>query len=99
MAPPRSRATPGAYDRGQRIELEAHLAALTAAKRRAHDLRGRARLRQACPHADAFLDVLARGGELLTRHTTAVLRLLDEYDPGELDAALADAVARETLSA
>ena len=31
--------------------------------------------------------------------TTALLRLLDQYDPGELDAALADAVARDTLSA
>jgi len=87
------------YDRGQRLEVEAHLAALTAAKRRAHDLRGRARLRQACPHAEAFLDGLARRGESVARHTTALLRLLDEYDPGELDAALADAVARDMLSA
>lgn len=87
------------YDRGQRIEAEAHLAALTAAKRRAHDLRGRDRLRQVCPHADAFLDALARRGEPLARHTTALLRLLDQYDPGELDAALADALARDALSA
>ena len=28
-----------------------------------------------------------------------MLRLLDQYDPGELDAALADAVARDALSA
>jgi transposase len=90
---------PRSYDRGQRIEAEAHLAALTAAKRRAHELRGRDRLRQACPHADAFLDALARRGEFVARHTTALLRLLDQYDPGELDAALADAVARDALSA
>jgi transposase len=90
---------PRSYDRGQRIEAAGHLAALTAAKRRAQDLRGRDRLRQACPHAAAFLDALARRGEPLARHTTALLRLLDQYDPGELDAALADAVARETLSA
>jgi hypothetical protein len=63
------------------------LAALTAAKRLAHELRGRDRLRQACPHADAFLDALGRRGELVARHTTALLRLLDQYDPGELDAA------------
>ncbi|MGH7322092.1 MAG: Mu transposase domain-containing protein, partial [Candidatus Rokuibacteriota bacterium] len=87
------------YDRGQRVEDDAHLAALVAEKRRAHDLRGRDRLRHACPHADAFLDALARRGELLARHTTALLRLLDQYDPGELDAALADALARDTLSA
>ena len=90
---------PRSYDRGQRIEAEGHLAALTAAKRRAHELRGRDRLRQACPHADAFLDALARRGELVARHTTTLLRLLDQYDPGELDAALADAVARDAVSA
>jgi Mu transposase, C-terminal domain len=87
------------YDRGQRIEADDHLAALTAAKRRAHELRGRDRLRQACPHADAFLDALARRGEFVARHTTALLRLLDQYDPGDLDAALADAVARDAVSA
>jgi transposase len=90
---------PRSYDRGPRIEAAAHLAALTAAKRRAQDLRGRDRLRHACPHAHAFLEALARRGEPLARHTTALLRLLDQYDPGELDAALADAVAREALSA
>jgi hypothetical protein len=87
------------YDRGQRIEAEAHLAALTAAKHRAHDLRGRDRLRQACPHAHAFLDALARRGERLAPHTTHLLRLLDDYDASELDAALADALARDALSA
>src|SRR5712692_4383743 len=90
---------PRSYDRGQRIETEAHLAALTAAKRRAHDLRGRDRLRHAWPHADAFLDALARRGERLAPHTTALLRLLDQYDPGELDTALADALVRDALSA
>ncbi len=90
---------PRRYGRGQRIEAEGHLAALTAAKRRAHDLRGRAHLRQVCPHADAFLDALARRGERLAPHTMALLRLLDQYDAGELDAALADAVARDALSA
>ena len=90
---------PRSYDRGRRIEAEAHLAALTAAKRRATELRGRDRLRQACPHADAFLSGLAQHGEPLGRHTTALLRLLDQYDAGELDTALAEAVARDALSA
>ena len=86
-------------DRGQRIEVEAHLAALTAAKHRAHDLRGRDRLRQACPHANAFLEALARRGEPLARHTTTLLGLLDQYAPDDLDAALADALARDAVSA
>src|SRR5207247_114363 len=42
------------YDRGQRLEDDAHLAGLVAEKRRAHELRGRDRLRSACPQADAF---------------------------------------------
>jgi transposase len=87
------------YDRGHRIELATHLAALTAAKHRAHELRGRDRLRQACPQADAFLDALARRGEVLARHTLALLRLLDQYGAAALDAALADALARGALSA
>jgi len=86
------------YDRGQRIEAEGHLAALTAAKHRAHELRGRDRLRQACPHADAFLDALARRDDLLARHTTALLQCLEQYGAADLDAALAEAVAREILS-
>jgi transposase len=42
------------YDRGQRLEDPAHLAALTAAKRHAHELRGRDRLRHACPRQTPF---------------------------------------------
>src|SRR5438552_2487187 len=50
------------YERGQRVEDDAHLAGLVAAKRHAHDLRGRDRLRQVCPHADAFVEALAVRG-------------------------------------
>jgi transposase len=61
------------YDRGQRIEDEAHLAALVRDKRRAYDLRGRDRLRQSCPHADAIREVLdsawSRGRESNPRPT------------------------------
>jgi transposase len=90
---------PRSYDRGQRIEADEHLAALTAAKRHAHELRGRDRLRQACPQAAAFLDALARRDQPLARHTTALLRLLDQYGPAELDAALTEALGRGALSA
>ncbi len=87
------------YDRGQRLEDIAHLAALAREKRRAHDVRGRDRLRSACPHADAFLDALALRGEPLAGHTATVLRLLDQYGPAEVDTAVAEAVARGALSA
>ncbi len=90
---------PRSYDRGQRIEDDAHLAALVAEKRRAHELRGRDRVRQACSHADAFLEALARRGEPLTRSTTQLLRLLDQVGATALDTALGEALTRGALSA
>jgi transposase len=87
------------YDRGQRVEDDAHLAALVAAKRHAHDLRGRDRLRHACPQAEAFLDALAVRGHPLASETTRLLRLLDQVGAPALDAALAEARARGAISA
>ncbi len=87
------------YDRGQRIEEPAHLAALAREKRHAHDLRGRDRLRATCAYADALLDALARRGEPLAPHTTALLRLLDQYGAAALDWALQEALARGAVSA
>jgi transposase len=87
------------YDQGQRLEDPAHLAALAREKRRAHELRGRDRLRQSCPQADAFLDALALRGEPLAPQTLALLRLLDQYGAAALDGALADAVRRGAINA
>jgi transposase len=87
------------YDRGQRIEDPAHLAALVQEKRRAHDLRGRDRLRATCPHADAFLDALARRDAPLAAQTARLLRLLDQVGAQSLDLALAEALDREAISA
>lgn len=87
------------YDRGQRIEDPAHLAALVQAKRRAHDLRGRDRLRAACPHADAFLEALVRRDAPLAAQTSRLLRLLDQVGAPALDQALAEALERAAISA
>ena len=87
------------YDRGQRLEDDAHLAALVAEKRRAHDLRGRDRLRHACPHAAAFVEALAVRGHPLASETTRLLRLLDQAGAPALDAAIAEALARGAISA
>ncbi|HWA38272.1 MAG TPA: IS21 family transposase [Burkholderiales bacterium] len=81
------------------VEDPAHLARLAAEKRRARDLRGRDRLRSVCKQADAFLDALARRGDALATATARLGRLLDHYGAAELDAALADALARGALSA
>jgi transposase len=87
------------YDRGQRVEHDAHLAALVAEKRRAHDLRGRDRLRAACPPAEAFLDALAVRGHPLASETTRLLRLLDQVGAAALDSALAETLTRGAISA
>ena len=87
------------YDRGQRLEDDAHLAGLVAAKRHAHDLRGRDRLRHACPHAEAFVEALAVRGHPLAAETTRLLRLLDQAGAPALDAALAEALGRSAISA
>src|SRR3989442_213690 len=86
---------PRSYAHGQRVEEPAHLALLAREKRRAHDLRGRDRLRQACPQAERFFDALAQRGAPLASQTAALLRLLDEYGTAALDAALATALDRE----
>jgi transposase len=87
------------YDRDQRIEDDAHLAALVAEKHHAHDLRGRDRLRHACPQAAAFIEALAVRGHPLAGETTRLLRLLDQVGAPVLDAALAEALARGAISA
>jgi transposase len=90
---------PRSYDRGRVIEDARHIAELARDKRRAHDLRGRDRLRSACWHADALLDALAMRNEHLSRHTTRLLQLLDRYGAAELDRAIAEALSRGSPSA
>ena len=87
------------YDRGQAVEDPAHLAALAAKKRHAHDLSGRDRLRASCKQADAFLDALALRNESLGSHTRRLLQLLDGYGARAVDEALKDALARGAVSA
>lgn len=87
------------YDRGKVIEDPKHVAQLAREKRRAHELRGRDRLRAACKHADALLDQLALRLENLGGQTTRLLQLLDRYGGPELDRAIAEALARGAPSA
>jgi hypothetical protein len=87
------------YDRGQRLEDRAHLAALGEEKRRARDLRGRDRLRANCPSVSAFLDAVAQRNVRLSSQTALLLTLLDRYGARDLDAAVADALTRGAVSA
>jgi transposase len=87
------------YDRARRIEDSEHLRGLVAHKRRAHELRGRDRLRSVCGHADAFIAQLAERGMSMARHTTRLIKMLDEFGAAELDVAIADALSRGAISA
>lgn len=87
------------YDRSQRVEAPEHIAALAREKRRAHELRGRDRLRASCPIADAFVEALALRGENLGGHVSRLLKLLDTYGAAEVDAAMKDALARGAIGA
>jgi hypothetical protein len=87
------------YDHRELVEHPAHLAALAAVKRAAHELRGRDRLRSLCPHAAAFLDALAQRGHPLLAETRRLLDLADRFGGPALDAALAEALTRGAVSA
>jgi transposase len=87
------------YDHKQVIEDPAHVAELAREKRRAHELRGRDRLRASCPGADAFIEALALRGEHLGGHVARLLKLLDRHGAAEVEAALKDALARGAIGA
>jgi hypothetical protein len=86
------------YDRGQTIEDPAHVADLARDKRRAHQVRGRDRLRATCAHAAAFLDALARRGEPMAAHTRRLLQLLDDHGAAAVDMAMAYAIEHDAIS-
>jgi transposase len=87
------------YDCARHIDDPAHLRGLVEHKRHARELRGRDRLRSACPNADAFIALLAERGVSMARHTTRLIKLLDQHGAIALDAALADTRARGAISA
>jgi transposase len=87
------------YDAGVVVEDPAHLEKLTAAKRRALELRRRDRLRGACPTAAAFLDALAQRGEPIGVHAARLARLLDDHGAAALEVALVEALHRGAVSA
>jgi transposase len=87
------------YDAGRCIEDPRHLEDLAAYKRRARQQRGRHRVIAACPAARPFLESIALHGGHLGGTTARLLRLLDQYGPLSLDAALAQAHERAAFSA
>lgn len=84
------------YDRHQRIEDAAHIDALLEEKRRARGSVPRARLNDAVPAAEVFLEACFKRGESVAATTERLLLLLDDYGAAELSAAVAEALARHT---
>ena len=84
------------YDRHQQIDDPAHVEALLAEKRRARGSAPRARLIDAVPAAEAFLEASFQRGESIATTTEKLLLLLDDYGAAELSAAVAEALARHT---
>lgn len=87
------------YDEKQVIEDPAHVEELAREKRRAHELRGRDRLRASCPSVDAFIEALALRGEHLGGQVSRLLKLLDLHDAAEVEAAIKDALGRGAIGA
>jgi hypothetical protein len=83
------------YDQGQQVEDPAHIAALVARKRQARQHRGTDRLAQAAPNSRELLTRAAERGENLGSITATLLRLLERYGAAELEAAIAEALARD----
>jgi transposase len=84
------------YDRHQRLDDAAHLAALLAAKRKALGATATGRLAQAVPDSALFLDAAFQRGESLARQTTQLLLLLDDYGATALAEAVREALANHT---
>lgn len=86
---------PRSWDRGQQIENPQHIVALERQKRKARTARGLDRLTRAVPSAARLLAAAAERGLNLGSITARLLAVLDAVPADELEAAVADAIARD----
>jgi hypothetical protein len=82
------------WDRGQQIEIPAHVRHLVEHKRAARAHRACDRLAQAAPAASTLLERAAGRGDNLGSITAALLRLLDRYGAAALQEAVLEALQR-----
>jgi hypothetical protein len=82
------------YDKGDQVENPAHIDALVKEKAAARHSRGIDRLRAAVPKSHDFLVAAVEHGYQLGGLTSALLRLLDQWGPKELEAAITEALER-----
>jgi len=81
------------YDRGEQIEIAAHIDALVERKREARHHRGLDHLARAAPAAYTLILRAAERGSNLGNITAQLLRLLDRYGAAELQAAIEETLA------
>lgn len=82
------------YDKGEQIEDDNHIAALTAHKHQARQHRAQDRLAQGAPASRELLTQAAQRGDNLGSITAALVRLLERYGAAELQTAIGEALAR-----
>lgn len=87
---------PRSYDRHQRIEDPAHIAALVEQKRKAIGATAVSRLKLQIPKIEQFLDAAFERGESVTRQTTQLLALISDYGAKEVEAAVSEAIENNT---
>jgi transposase len=85
---------PRSHDKGAQIEDPAHVQALVEWKQAARRQRATDRLAQAAPASRALLIAAAERGHNLGNITATLLKLLERYGPGQLDAAIVEALER-----
>ncbi len=84
------------FDRHERIDNPEHIAALLAQKQKALGHTAVARLRHAIPNVEQFFQAAVGRGESVSRLTTRLLGLLDDYGAAELSLAVTEALSRST---
>jgi len=84
------------YDRHQRIDDPSHIEAVVAEKRQALGATAAGRLASAVPRISEFLDAAFERGEQVARLSPKLIEMLDDYGAAELQAAVNEALERQT---
>ncbi|MGH7809257.1 MAG: Mu transposase domain-containing protein [Candidatus Binatia bacterium] len=84
------------YSRGELIEDPAHIAAVVKDKRKALGATATSRLSSHLPRVGEFLDAAFARGESVARQSKKLIELLDDYGAQELNAAISEALERQT---
>jgi transposase len=84
------------YSRHETIEDPAHIAAVVKDKRKARGATATSRLSSHLPRVEEFLDAAFACGEQVGRQSKKLSELLDDYGAAELNAAIEEALERQT---